>query len=300
MVVGIHTENEAVGAEAINLTKELFCKEKQLAVVNAGQVCTEGPAVLPHCPLKSQTSVAVAQEEVDGNVLAHAGRAGGAGAGVGLAKKSVQLFNVPVPVLFRLSSIHKLQVPSAFCPLFTAPSQPSGKKFPVKGAVPDLTGMVPVAIKQVLLKLLPLPPLCIVSGTIVPSGALNTISRSPTFACVISIQTLASPRFVSSINPTPDTTAGKQVWVVARFGIVPPVPLKVCASDEKPSNSRATKVNNTLIKIVSQYCFTYAEEAKIVILPMCKCCICIKIISFSRQAVWEFKDQLSKDELTGD
>ena len=48
MVVGIHTEKDAVVADAINFTKELFCKEKQLAAVKAGQVCTEGAAVLPH------------------------------------------------------------------------------------------------------------------------------------------------------------------------------------------------------------------------------------------------------------
>ena len=77
--------------------------------------------MLPQSPLKSQTCVAVAQDDEEGSVTAHAGSAGGGGAGVVLLKVSDQLFTVPVPEPFLLSSMQRLQVPSAFCPLLTAP-----------------------------------------------------------------------------------------------------------------------------------------------------------------------------------
>ena len=107
-------------------------------------------------------------------------------------------------------------------------------------------GWVAVAVKQVVLKLLPEPPFCMVSGTTVPSGLRNTISRSPTSAWVIFIQTLARPR-VPLITPMPVTVALKQVCVVARGGILPPVPLKVCENAERLNNKAATNEKNTLM-----------------------------------------------------
>ena len=119
-VVGTHTEKDAVVADAINCINELFCNPKQAALERPGQAWVVVPAVLPHCPLKSQMRVAVEQEEVEGKLLAHAGKAGGGGAGV-LLKVRDQFDNEPEFPVPLLSWIHNCQVPFAFWPLFAAP-----------------------------------------------------------------------------------------------------------------------------------------------------------------------------------
>ena len=75
--VGTHTEKEAVLAEATNRMKELFCKPKHVPKPEPVQSCVVVPDVLPHKPLKSQTAVAVAQEDVEGRILEQDGSAGG-------------------------------------------------------------------------------------------------------------------------------------------------------------------------------------------------------------------------------
>jgi hypothetical protein len=118
--VGTHTVKVEVVAEAMNLIKELFCKPKQLPRPDPVQSCTEEPLVLPHKPLKSQTAVALAHDELEGRVLAQAGKFGGKAAGV-LLNVRLQVFNTPELPELRLSCMHKLQVPLAFCPLLTDP-----------------------------------------------------------------------------------------------------------------------------------------------------------------------------------
>ena len=148
-LVGTHIEKETVVADAINFTKELFCKPKQPLKPEPVQSCTPLIAVLPHTPLKSHIGVAPAHEEPAVRVVVHAGKAGGNGAGVVLNVR-LQLFNVPAFAVVLLSCIQSFQIPFAFCPLFTAPKYPSGKKAPVNGDVPNLIDVGAVAVKQVL------------------------------------------------------------------------------------------------------------------------------------------------------
>ena len=98
--VGTQTEKEAVLDAATNLMNELFCNPKQASSPDPGQSCIVLPDVVPHNPLKSHTAVAEAQDELVGNVWAHAGRAGGCGAGV-LLKVMLQFTRLPAlaPVL---------------------------------------------------------------------------------------------------------------------------------------------------------------------------------------------------------
>ena len=120
LLVGTHTVKSAVFEEAINLRNEFFCNPKQALKPEPVQSCTELPDVLPHNPLKSQIAVALAQDELPGNVLAQAGKEGGAGEGV-LLKVRLQLFSTPALAEPRRSRIQILQVPLAFWPLFTEP-----------------------------------------------------------------------------------------------------------------------------------------------------------------------------------
>ena len=75
--LGTHTEKEAVLEEATNRMKELFCKPKHASKPEPVQSCVVDPDVLPHKPLKSQTAVADAQEDVEGKVLEQDGSGGG-------------------------------------------------------------------------------------------------------------------------------------------------------------------------------------------------------------------------------
>ena len=118
--VGTQTVNEAVADAAINLINELFCNPKQLPKPDPAQSCTELPNVLPHNPLKSQMVVAEAQDELEGNVVEHPGNVGGKGAGL-LLNVKLQFDKVPAFDAVLLSWIQSLQLPFAFCPLFTDP-----------------------------------------------------------------------------------------------------------------------------------------------------------------------------------
>lgn len=142
------TENETVVDAATNFTNVLLFKPKQQAASKAAQDCLGVLTVLPHAPLKSQIEEALAQLALDGMVVVQGGKAGGAGAGV-LLNVNDQLVTLPELPLFLLSTIHKDQVPFAFCPLFTAPRWPSGRKVPVNGDDPNLMGLVAVAEKTV-------------------------------------------------------------------------------------------------------------------------------------------------------
>jgi len=71
------TENETVGASAMNFTNELLLRPKHDAASKAAQDLLVLPVVLPHAPLKSQMEVALAQSEVDGIVLVQLGNAVG-------------------------------------------------------------------------------------------------------------------------------------------------------------------------------------------------------------------------------
>ena len=55
-----------------------------------------------------------------------------------------------------------------------------------------------------------------------PSGAVSTISRSPTSGCVMFMQTCDKPSALLMV-PTPLTVAEKQVCVEPFAGIPPPV-----------------------------------------------------------------------------
>jgi hypothetical protein len=144
-----HTEKDTVGASAINFTKELLFNPKQDALSSAVHDLFVLPVVLPHAPLKSQIEEALAQSDVEGMVVLHAGNAGGCGAGV-LLKVMDHETRLPALPGVLLSSMHNFQVPFGFCPLFTAPKCPSGKKEPVNGAAPNLIGVLAEALKQVL------------------------------------------------------------------------------------------------------------------------------------------------------
>ena len=148
VVLGTHTEKDAEGDEATNFTKELFSKPKHAFKPEPAQSCTVVPEVFPHTPLKSHTLVALLQEDVPGMVVEQAGIAGGKGAGE-LLNVILQFVSDPALAAVRLSCIHRVQAPFAFCPLFTAPKYPSGIKVPVKGAVPALMDVVAVALKHV-------------------------------------------------------------------------------------------------------------------------------------------------------
>ncbi len=68
------TEKETVLDEATKRMNELFCKPKQgPSSPEPVQSCIDMKLVLPQTPLKSQTGVAVAQEEPEGMVLVHVG-----------------------------------------------------------------------------------------------------------------------------------------------------------------------------------------------------------------------------------
>ena len=148
VVVGTHTEKEAVVVDATNFTNELFSRPKQAFKPEPAQSCTVVPEVFPHTPLKSHTLVALLQDDVPGKVVEQPGKAGGNGAGV-LLNVILQLTSDPAFAAVRLSCMQSDQAPFAFCPLFTAPKYPSGIKVPVKGAVPALMEVAAVAVKQV-------------------------------------------------------------------------------------------------------------------------------------------------------
>ena len=82
-----------------------------------------------------------------------------------------------------------------------------------------------------------------VSGMVVPSGAISTISSSSSFGWVMFIQTVARPLVVLLITPTPVTLILKKVRVVLLPGIAPPVPVKVCAckTEEKTNANKKSK-----------------------------------------------------------
>jgi hypothetical protein len=144
-----HTENETVGASAMNFINELLFNPKHEAASRAAHDLLVLPVVLPHAPLKSQIEEALAQSEVDGMVVVQLGNAGGWGAGL-LLKVSDHEERFPALPGALLSKTHSFQIPSAFCPLFIAPRCPSGRKLPVKGAAPNFMGLEAVALKQVL------------------------------------------------------------------------------------------------------------------------------------------------------
>ena len=91
------------------------------------------------------------------------------------AKFKVTFWNVPTSP-FAASKILNTQIPSA------GPVNPengfSGAKFPVKGAAPEAIG-VPPAIKTVLVKLSPPPPLRLLRVTIDQLGEMIPINKSP-------------------------------------------------------------------------------------------------------------------------
>ena len=106
-------KNDAVLEAATNLMNELFCNPKQASSPEPVQSCTVLPDVVPHNPLKSQTAAAEAQDEFVGNVWAHAGRAGGCGAGV-LLNVRLQFTRLPALAPVLLSCMQSLHVPLAF------------------------------------------------------------------------------------------------------------------------------------------------------------------------------------------
>jgi len=151
-----HTEKETVVDAATNLTNVLLFKPKQQAASNAAHDCLDPATVLPQAPLKSQIEVALAQFALGGMMVEQEGSEGGAGAGV-LLNVSDQFTTLPVLPGFLLSRTQSDQVPFAFCPLFTAPKWPSGRKLPVKGGAPNLIGLVAVVVNTVFVKLVPKP-----------------------------------------------------------------------------------------------------------------------------------------------
>jgi hypothetical protein len=143
-----HTEKETVGASAINLTNELFCKPKQLADVKLLHEFIVLPFALPQAPLKSHIEVALAQFELDGMLMLQDGKAGGRGAALVLNVIDHET-RLPALVGALLSSMHNFHVPLGFCPLFTAPKCPSGRKVPVNGAELNFMGAEAVELKHV-------------------------------------------------------------------------------------------------------------------------------------------------------
>ena len=94
-----------------------------------------------------------------------------------LFKRSVQLLIVPTSVLatsFTLNRQEPVVVPDN--PL----NGSSGIKLPVNGADPFVMDVLPVMLKLVLTKLLPVPPRCSQSVMKVPLGAISSRIRSPT------------------------------------------------------------------------------------------------------------------------
>src|SRR4051794_8464706 len=88
-----------------------------------------------------------------------------------------------VPVSFcATSATRRVQVPPSGLPANAASRPPAGLKVPVYGAVPAESGVDAESLKTVLTKLSPLlstPPGRSASITLVPSGPVSSICRSP-------------------------------------------------------------------------------------------------------------------------